>query len=444
MKKFTLVLTVLAICVSFAFAQAKAEAAPTEQGKVFNIYCWNNEFQVRFEKYFQEAGLIPEGVTVNWVVTPNQGMNYQDKLDEALLSQDNKSADEKVDMFLVEADYALKYVDSPYALAVIDDIGLSQEDIANQYKYTKDIMTDSNGMLRGVSWQACPGAFIYRRSIAKDVLGSDDPAVVGKALDSWEKFDAVAAQAKAKGYFMLSGFDDDFRVFSDNMKGSWVDSNEKIVIDLSIEQWIEQTKAYTDKGYNNKANLWSTESFAGAALDGKVFGYFGPSWFQDFCLAPATLADANAPAAVGNGSYGDWGLVMGPQGFSWGGTWICGAKGSDNIELVKAVMEKLTCDSETLKAIAQDFGDFTNNEKAMEELANSDLSNAFLGGQNHIAVLLDSAKSINRDNISAYDQGMTEKIQAAFADYFNGIVTKDQAYANFYTSIKEKYPNLSK
>src|SRR5574344_1498167 len=125
MKKFTLVLTVLAICVSFAFAQAKAEAAPAEQGKVFNIYCWNNEFQVRFEKYFQEAGLIPEGVTVNWVVTPNQGMNYQDKLDEALLSQDNKSADEKVDMFLVEADYALKYVDSPYALAVVNDIGLT-------------------------------------------------------------------------------------------------------------------------------------------------------------------------------------------------------------------------------------------------------------------------------------------------------------------------------
>jgi hypothetical protein len=444
MKKFALLLTVLALCVSFAFAQGAAEAAPAAQGKVFNIYCWNNEFQVRFEKYFQEAGLVPEGVTVNWVVTPNQGMNYQDKLDEALLSQDSKPADEKVDMFLVEADYALKYVDSPYTLAVVNDIGLTEADIAGQYKYTKDIMTDSTGVLRGVSWQACPGAFIYRRSIAKAVLGSDDPAVVGAALDSWDKFDAVAAEAKAKGYFMLSGFDDDFRVFSDNMEGSWVDANDKIVIDPSIEKWIDQTKTYTDKGYNNKANLWSTESFAGAAIGGKVFGYFGPSWFQDFCLAPATLADANAPAAVGNGSYGDWGLVMGPQGFSWGGTWICGAKGSDNIELVKAVMEKLTCDSATLKAIAQDFGDFTNNEKAMEELANSDLSNAFLGGQNHIAILLDSAKSISRDNISAYDQGMTEKIQAAFADYFNGIVTKDQAYANFYTSIIEKYPNLSK
>ena len=46
------------------------------------------------------------------------------------------------------------------------------------YKYTKDIMTDSNGVLKGVSWQACPGGLIYSRSIAKDVLGTDDPAKV--------------------------------------------------------------------------------------------------------------------------------------------------------------------------------------------------------------------------------------------------------------------------
>ena len=95
---------------------------------------------------------------------------------------------------------------------------MTSADVANQYKYTKDIMTDSKGVLKGVSWQACPGGFIYRRSIAKAVLGTDDPAKVQEALSSWDKFDAVAAQAKAKGYFMLSGFDDAFRVFSDNAK----------------------------------------------------------------------------------------------------------------------------------------------------------------------------------------------------------------------------------
>ena len=43
-----------------------------------------------------------------------------------------------------------------------------------------------------------------------------------------------------------------------------------------------------------------------------------------------------------------------------------------------------------------------------------------------------------------YDQGMTEKLQAAMADYYNGKVSQDQAWNNFYTSVIEIYPNLSK
>ncbi len=413
-----------------------------KEGKVLNIYCWNEEFQSRFNDYY--AKKLPADVKVNWVITPNQGNAYQDRLDEDLLKQDSASADEKIDLFLVEADYALKYVDTSYTLDVKKDIGLTEADLSQQYKYTKDIMTDSKGVLKGVSWQACPGGFIYRRSIAEDVLGTDDPTAVGEALSNWDKFDAVAAQAKDKGYFMLSGFDDAFRVFSDNVKTPWVDKNNKIQIDPQIRRWIKQTKEYTDKGYNNKANLWSAESFAGAGKNGKVFGYFGPAWFIDFCLAPATLDNPDGAKAVGNGSYGDWAFCKGPQGFSWGGTWICGAKGSDNISLIKDIMLTLTCDADTMTRIAKEAGDFANNEQAMTAVANSSYQNPFLGGQNHMKFFLASAKSINKNNMSKYDQGMSEKIQTAFADYYNGKVSEQQAWDNFYTAITELYPSVKK
>ncbi len=435
-KTLVAALALAALAVNFAMAAKK-------QGKVLNIYCWNEEFQSRFNDYY--ASKLPSDIKVNWVITPNQGGAYQDKLDEALLRQKKAKADDKVDIFLVEADYALKYVDTSYTLNVKKDVGLTDADLAQQYKYTKDIMTDSKGNLKGVSWQACPGGFIYRRSIAKDVLGTDDPVEVGKALSNWDKFDDVAAKAKAKGYFMVSGFDDDFRVFSDNVKTPWVDKKtSKIQIDPQIRRWIKQTKEYTDKGYNNKANLWSPESFQGAAKSGKVFGYFGPAWFIDFCLAPATLDNPNGAKAVGNGSYGDWAFCKGPQGFSWGGTWICGAAGSDNIDLIKDIMKTLTCDANTMVKIAKEAGDFTNNEKAMAQVANSSYQNPFLGGQNHMAFFLDSAKSIDKSTMSAYDQTMNETIQSAMADYFNGKVTEAQAWDNFYMSVIEKHPNLKK
>ncbi|QEN04394.1 carbohydrate ABC transporter substrate-binding protein [Thiospirochaeta perfilievii] len=442
LTRFFFALAIASLFVPSVFANGnKEDSKSMDQGKVLNIYAWNDEFQTRFNDYY--AAKLPADVTVNWIITPNADNAYQNKLDEALLAQDSVSNDEKIDIFLVEADYALKYVDTPYTLDVNKTIGLTDSDLANQYQYTKDIMTDSKGVLKGVSWQACPGGFIYRRSIAEDVIGSSDPKDVQAALDSWDKFDSVAAEAKAKDYFMLSGYDDAFRVFSDNMSSKWVKGN-KINIDPSIERWIDMTKEYTDLGYNNKANLWSAESWGGAAVDGRVFGYFGPGWFVDFCLGPATLDDPDAEKTIGNGSYGDWGLVKGPQGFSWGGTWICGAAGSDNLDLIKDIMYTLTVDEDVLVAIAQDKGDFTNNEASMARLAASDYQNSFLGGQNHMAEFLESAKSIDRSSMSAYDQGMTEKLMNSFSDYFNGTVTKEQAWDNFYTAVLELYPNLSK
>ena len=440
MKKALAVLLALVLVsgASSVFAAPKA----SNGGKVLNIYVWNDEFQTRFKDYFEKAGLIPKGVTVNWVITANQNNAYQDKLDASLLAQDKAKADDKIDLFLVEADYALKYVNTDYTLDVIKDVGLSKTDISQMYKYTKDIMTSNKGVLKGVSWQATPSGLIYRRSVAKELFGSDDPATVQAALGSWDKFDAAAAAAKAKGYFMVSGYDDDFRVFSDNMTAPWVDKNGKINVDPSIMKWIDQTKMYTDKGFNNKASLWSPESAAGAA--GKVFSYFGPSWFIDFCLAGWTKADAKGPDALGNGTWGDWAFCKGPQGFSWGGTWLCAAAGTDNKDLVKAIMKKLTVDKATLVTIAKEKGDFTNNEAAMAEIAKSDYKNMFLGGQNHVSYLLDSAKGIDRSKITAYDQGMNETIQASFKEYFDGKVTKEKALENFYVAILEKYPNLTK
>ena len=197
MKK--LVLATLALASLAAFMGCNGKKSGDTAGKVLNIYVWNEEFQDRFNTYYKSR--LPADVTVNWVITPNQGGAYQQKLDEALMQQENADADDKVDIFLVEADYALKYVNTDFTLDVIKDIGITKEDIKDQYKYTQDVMTDSNGNLKGLTWQACPGGFIYRRSIAKDVLGTDDPDEVGKALSDWTKFDDVARKAKKKGLF---------------------------------------------------------------------------------------------------------------------------------------------------------------------------------------------------------------------------------------------------
>ena len=92
-------------------AKPSVNTDPDKQGKVLNIYCWNTEFQDRFE-YFKKSGKLPSDVKVNFVITPNENNAYQNALDAALLKQKDAAADDKIDMFLIEADYALKYVNS--------------------------------------------------------------------------------------------------------------------------------------------------------------------------------------------------------------------------------------------------------------------------------------------------------------------------------------------
>lgn len=240
-------------------------------------------------------------------------------------------------MFLIEADYALKYVNSDYTLDV-KDVGLTDDDLKDMYQYTKDIATDSKGKLKATTWQATPGLFAYRRSIAKDVLGTDDPDKVQEALSTWDKFDKVAEQAAAKGYKMLSGYDDSYRVFSNNVSAPWVDSNNKIVIDDNIMKWVDQTKKYTDKGYNNKSSLWDSTWAADQGPSGKVFGFFYSTWGINFTLLGNSLATPvkeGGKEEVGNGIYGDYAVCEGPQSYYWGGTWICAAAGTDNANLVK-------------------------------------------------------------------------------------------------------------
>ena len=79
MKK--VLVLVLAMSLMLACIPAFAEA---EEGKVFNIYAWNEEFKGFFERYYE----VPEGVTVNWIITPSDNGAYQQKLDEALLNQE--------------------------------------------------------------------------------------------------------------------------------------------------------------------------------------------------------------------------------------------------------------------------------------------------------------------------------------------------------------------
>ena len=324
----------------------------------------------------------------------------------------------------------------------VKDLGITDADLADQYQYTKDIVTDSNGVLKGVSWQGCPGVLFYNREAAKEVLGSDDPADVQEYVKDWDTFNDTAAKLKDAGYKITSSANDSYRVYSNNVSSKWV-TDGKITIDDNIMKWVDDSKELVDAGETSTAELWSDDWKKGFYPDGKVFCYFGPAWLVNFSMA------AEDEGSIAN--LGGWGATQGPQGFFWGGTWICAAEGTDNADLVKDIMLKMTTDDDIMKDIVVKDDDFVNNSTVMDGLADGTImgkddkpyTSTVLGGQNPLPMYIAGVKTLDLSNISAYDQGCNEEFQKAMKDYFEGNCDKDTAIETFKKAVVEKYPDLS-
>ena len=419
-----------------------------EEGKVINIYSWNDEFRERVEAVYPEVKetskdgtvtTLNDGTEIHWIINPNQDGVYQQKLDEALMKQADAAADDKVDIFLSETDYVNKYTDADADAAMpLKDLGIDPEaDLSEQYDFTKVTASDTDGVQRGSTRQCCPGLLVYRRDIAKDVFGTDDPEEIGKKVKDWDTMEATAEELKAKGYYTFASYADTFRLYGNSIDESWVSPGETTIkVDQKIMDWVDISKEWLEAGYldKNVKGQWNDDWNKSMGSASKVFAFLFPAWGIDFTLKPNW-----------DGEAGAWAVTNPPQEYNWGGSYVHACTGTDNAEHVKDIILAVTADKDNLLKISKDYSDFTNTTSGMKEAAEDDdtFASEFLGGQNAFKYFAPVAESIEIAPLSAYDQGCVELIQNSFSDYLQGKVDYDKAKKNFETAIIERYPDIT-
>ena len=446
MKKKALAVLLTASVIAGTMGGTATIVHADEEGKVINIYSWNDEFRQRLEAVYPEVKetskdgtvtTLKDGTEIHWIINPNQDGVYQQKLDEALMNQADASADDKVDIFLSETDYVYKYTDAAADVAMpLTDLGIDPDkDLADQYDFTKTTASDADGVQRGSTWQCCPGLLVYRRDIAKDVFGTDDPEEVGKKMKDWDTAKATAEELKANGYYTFASYADTFRLYGNSISQPWVEDGATTVnVDQQVMNWIKDSKEWLDAGYLNKTvkGQWNDDWNKAMGSESKVFAFLFPAWGIDFTLKPNW-----------DGEDGEWAVTNPPQEYNWGGSYIHAATGTDNPEHAKDIILALTGNKDNLLKISKDYSDFTNTKSGMQEVAKDDtFASDFLGGQNPFTYFSPVAENIKIAPLSAYDQGCVELIQNAFSDYFQGQVDYDKAKSNFETAIKERYPEI--
>ena len=450
-KRVVSILLIAAMAAGLAAGCGKSSDSGTgsgDEGKVINIYSWNDEFRERVEAVYPEVKetskdgtvtTLNDGTEIHWIINPNQDGVYQQKLDEALMKQADAAADDKVDIFLSETDYVNKYTDKDAQAAMpLKDLGIDpKKDLSDQYEFTKVTASDTDGVQRGSTWQCCPGLLVYRRDIAKEVFGTDDPEAIGQKVKDWDTIQETAEELKGKGYFTFASYADTFRLYGNSISAPWVSPGETVIkIDQKIMDWINTSKEWLDAGYFDKTvkGQWNDDWNKAMGSKSKVFAFLFPAWGIDFTLKNNW-----------DGENGAWAVTNPPQEYNWGGSYVHACTGTDNPTLVKDIILSVTGDKENLLKISKDYLDYTNTKSGMNEAAKDSKTYAskFLGGQNSFEYFAPVAEKVVIAPLSAYDQGCVELIQNSFSDYFQGQVDFDKAKSNFETAIRERYPEVT-
>ena len=400
---------------------------------------------VDFGKRFQEQ----TGVKVDTVVI--EPADYPTKVQTALLAGETEP-----DIIVGEPQMLDDFYDAGF-FANLDDFG------AQDYKdkivdYVWKVGQDSDGIQRAISYQITPAGFYYRRDIAKEVFGTDDPDKVGKLFSSYSTILDTAKKLKDAGYRIFSS-DAELSYFSGD--SAWVVDGKLNVsksrydyMDLCVDLYKNDYTAYATQwstpwyqamagevpilsadiqsGEDDSVNVWDSTQFEEATKDAEktsVFAFGLPSW------GVLTMRDH-----VGDTS-GKWGVCAGPTYGFGGGTYIGISSNSKRQDTAWDFVKFCTLNEDTADWwIDYSQGDTVSYLPALEK--HKDDENKIYGGEKLYKFWLDQAKGIDYSKVTRYDKQIGDAWSQAISAVKTGEKSKEDAVNAFYDTVQSTFPDI--
>lgn len=389
------------------------------------------------------------GVNVETVVI--EPADYPTKVQTALMGGETEP-----DIIVGEPQMLEDFYDNGF-FADLDEMGA--KDYEGQIvDYVWKVGQDSEGIQRAISYQITPAGIYFRRDIAQEVFGTDDPEEIGKLFADYDTILQTAKTLKDAGYRIFAS-DAEINYFSGD--SAWVVDNKLNVsdarfdyMDLVIDLYQNDLTAYANQwstpwyqamsgevpiltaeiqNYeDDSVNVWDAEAFEEATADLEkttVFAFGLPSW------GVLTMRDN-----VGDTS-GKWGVCSGPAYGFGGGTYIGISSLSEKKDLAWDFVKFCTLDEETADWwIDYSEGDTVSLISALEK--HKDDANEVYGGEKLYSFWLEQAKGIDYSKVTKYDKVIGDAWGAAISSIKTGQATKDEALATFYDTVESTYPEI--
>lgn len=394
-------------------------------------------------------------VAVNYLTIPMIENEFQNSIFEAA------QADNCPDVIAFDAVLVKEFVDKDMLMDLSDLKPYADE--LKTYVNTIEMGTNyETGEIRAYSYQNMPGAVFYRRSLAEEYFGTDDPAEIQALMSDMDKFTDMAKIIKEKSLgktFIIGSFDEFSTAFLTNREQPWI-VDDALVIDPIVDEYFNIAKYFRDNEYEVDATRWSQEWFSGMSdslVDAngepvQIFCYFLPPWGLSHVLMP------DAPFLSG-----DWACCPGPLPYQWGGTWLGVMENAAEPDIAKEFIRFCALDEQNLTdwatgvytneylsainselansngPICQPAGDFVSSQVVVEAIA-SEFDNCemslYLGGQNPYSAFALAAQNCSADIVQVLDDRIQNNLYNIVRQYVSGELTKKQAIASFKKSVK--------
>ena len=434
-------------------------AAAGADGERRTLIVWSFTDEVeRHEVIFR--GMHPD-IDIDFAITDLDGGAYE----EWVLTAFAAGGAHVPDVIYLEAAIVRHFVEGPFLRDLNHLLPLARD--LEVYQFVLDIGT-YEGEVRAFSWQATPGAFFYRRSLANRIFGTDDPTTIQNyfrnmdvALESARR---IRDETNGEVYFV-----NHFAVFNTafyaNRANPWI-VNNRLTIDPILTQHMDFAWTLANEGLEARVGNWSADWFASMSDDfvdafgnrRYMFGYVLPTWG----LPHVIYANAGAH------THGDWALIPGPLPYTWGGTWLGVPRVSNNPDLGELYITSLPLNPEFLSnwalgvytheyllaidptlhpGVLQGGGDFVSSARVVRDITDQFDGTPiyhFLGGQNPYAIFGQAAPLLNLDFIQGTDSTIQGNFGTALTQYVIGEMTRDEALEYFRENVYAVMPWLDR
>ena len=381
MKKVLTGVLALSMLATAALGMTAAAEEPVE----ITIWGWNaGDIEKVFERYKADTGA---NVTLNYV-TVQQAEAFQ-KLQTTLASgldmPDIVPSEVGQRGTMAALDIWENFLAEPYNF-----------DISNIFEYQINLCSNAKGELVFLPMDISSAALAYKKGLAKEYLGTDDPEELAAMLPDWDAFLAKGEEVRdaSDGKIFMFASLTGVKQILDGQNPQPVITDD--VLDMtSPKATMEVMAKFRDAGIVDNMDESSAAYSASYADDIHIF-YPCASWTPAYTIAP------NDPEGTDR-----WGLMIPPCGcYSWGGSALGMPKEAPHKEEAYAFLSWFTSE-EGCKAVYEEVNWNDSNPAMYQDENYAKLYSDNFGDQNIGEILFVKAmENINVRPISEYDATM--------------------------------------